>query len=107
MFVGVIGTSSFPTPDFMFAVVARSRRLLCQCRCVSSVRTRFAPSPTGFMHIGGLRMALINYLYAKKNQGSFLLRIEDTDRSRVKLGSMENIIETMQQFHLFPDERGT
>mgnify|MGYP002646599767 FL=1 len=91
----------------MFAVVARSRRLSFQCRWVSSVRTRFAPSPTGFMHIGGLRMALINYLYAKKNQGSFLLRIEDTDRSRLKPGSMENIIETMQQFHLFPDESGT
>lgn len=70
----------------------------------SSVRTRFAPSPTGFMHIGGLRMALINYLFAKKNDGSFLLRIEDTDQSRIVPGSMENIIQTMNDFHLVPDE---
>jgi glutamyl/glutaminyl-tRNA synthetase len=45
-----------------------------------SVRLRYAPSPTGFMHIGGLRTALLNYLYAKKHQGQFIIRIEDTDR---------------------------
>ena len=56
------------------------------------------------MHIGGLRMALINYLFAKKNDGSFLLRIEDTDQSRKVPGSMENIIQTMNDFHLVPDE---
>lgn len=56
------------------------------------------------MHIGGLRMALINYLFAKKNDGSFLLRIEDTDQSRIVPGSMENIIQTMNDFHLVPDE---
>ena len=56
------------------------------------------------MHIGGLRMALINYLFAKKNDGSFLLRIEDTDQSRIVPGSMENIIQTMIDFHLVPDE---
>lgn len=44
------------------------------------VRTRFAPSPTGMMHIGGLRTALFNYLFAKKHNGSFILRIEDTDK---------------------------
>ena len=46
------------------------------------VRTRFAPSPTGFMHIGNLRTALYAYLYAKANDGKFILRIEDTDRER-------------------------
>ena len=44
------------------------------------VRVRFAPSPTGFIHLGGLRTALYNYLYAKHNKGIFILRIEDTDR---------------------------
>ena len=44
------------------------------------ITTRFAPSPTGFLHIGGVRTALFNWLYAKKNSGKFLLRIEDTDR---------------------------
>lgn len=47
------------------------------------VRTRFAPSPTGMMHVGSLRTALFNYLWAKKNKGSFLLRIEDTDQVRL------------------------
>ena len=46
------------------------------------VRLRFAPSPTGYLHIGGLRTALYNYLYAKQKGGKFLLRIEDTDRTR-------------------------
>ena len=47
------------------------------------VRTRFAPSPTGYLHIGGLRTALYAYLFAKKNGGKFILRIEDTDRERL------------------------
>ena len=47
---------------------------------MKKVRTRFAPSPTGFMHLGGLRTALYAYLYAKSNDGDFVLRIEDTDR---------------------------
>ena len=48
-----------------------------------TVRTRFAPSPTGFLHIGGLRTALYAYLWARHNNGQYILRIEDTDRSRV------------------------
>ena len=47
------------------------------------VRTRFAPSPTGFMHLGGLRAALYGYLFARKNGGKFILRIEDTDQVRL------------------------
>ena len=47
-----------------------------------TIRTRFAPSPTGYLHVGGLRTALYNYLFAKKNSGKFILRIEDTDKKR-------------------------
>ena len=53
-----------------------------------SVRVRFAPSPTGFVHIGSLRTALYNYLYAKKNNGVYLLRVEDTDRTRLVDGAI-------------------
>lgn len=68
------------------------------------VKVRFAPSPTGFLHIGGLRTALFNFLFARKNQGGFALRIEDTDRNRTVKGATENIIETLRLFHLDFDE---
>lgn len=61
-----------------------------------NVRTRFAPSPTGALHIGGVRTALYAYLVAKKNQGTFYLRIEDTDRARLVEGATEDIIETLK-----------
>lgn len=60
------------------------------------VRLRFAPSPTGYLHIGGLRTALYNYLYAKQNGGKFLLRIEDTDRTRYVEGAIENLIHELK-----------
>ena len=60
------------------------------------VRTRFAPSPTGSLHIGGVRTALYAYLIAKKNNGKFYLRIEDTDRARFVEGAAEDIIETIK-----------
>jgi len=60
-----------------------------------SIRTRFAPSPTGFLHVGGLRTALYNYLFAKKHNGQFILRIEDTDQTRIVPGAIENLIETL------------
>lgn len=60
-----------------------------------SVRVRFAPSPTGWVHIGGLRTALYNYLYAKKNEGTYLLRVEDTDRTRYVEGAIEGMINSM------------
>ena len=69
-----------------------------------SVRVRFAPSPTGFLHIGGLRTALYNYLYAKQNDGTFILRIEDTDRNRYVEGAVENLIKTMQWSGIEYDE---
>ena len=49
---------------------------------MKEVRTRFAPSPTGYLHLGGLRTALYTYLYARRNGGKFILRIEDTDQER-------------------------
>ena len=60
------------------------------------VITLFAPSPTGNLHIGGARTALFNYLWAKKNNGIFILRIEDTDRTRYKPESEKSIIEGLK-----------
>src|SRR3989344_2461859 len=68
------------------------------------VRTRFAPSPTGFLHIGGLRTALYEFLWARKNNGKFILRIEDTDVKRTVPGSLENIVQTLKDFRLNFDE---
>ncbi len=64
-------------------------------RLRGNVRVRFAPSPTGPLHIGGVRTALFNYLYAKKHRGSFILRIEDTDQNRYVEGAEEYIIEAL------------
>lgn len=61
-----------------------------------SVRVRFAPSPTGFLHVGGLRTALYNYLFAKHNNGKIILRIEDTDRTRFVEGATEKLINSMK-----------
>ncbi len=59
------------------------------------VRVRFAPSPTGYLHVGGLRTALYNYLFAKQQGGTFVLRIEDTDRTRLVEGAVENLIDAL------------
>lgn len=69
-----------------------------------TIKVRFAPSPTGYLHIGGARTALFNYLYARKNGGIFLLRIEDTDIKREIEGSINRIIEDMQWLGLKWDE---
>ena len=68
------------------------------------IRTRFAPSPTGFMHIGNLRTALYEYLVAKSQGGDFVLRIEDTDRQRYVEGAVEIIYQTLQSAGLVHDE---
>jgi glutamyl-tRNA synthetase len=68
------------------------------------VKTRMAPSPTGFFHVGSLRTALYNFLYAKKTGGKFVLRIEDTDQARLVQGALENIVQTLHDFKLEPDE---
>lgn len=69
-----------------------------------SVRVRFAPSPTGYMHVGNFRSALYNYLFAKKNAGTFLLRIEDTDRSRFVPGATESLVATLSDMSVLPTE---
>jgi nondiscriminating glutamyl-tRNA synthetase len=69
-----------------------------------SVRVRFAPSPTGYLHVGGLRTALFNYLFARHHNGKFILRIEDTDRARQIPGAVDNLIDTLKQMGLDYDE---
>ena len=68
------------------------------------VRVRFAPSPTGYLHIGGLRTALFNYLFARHNKGRFILRIEDTDQTRKVDGAVESLISTLKTLGLDYDE---
>ena len=68
------------------------------------VRTRFAPSPTGYMHVGNLRTALYTYLIARHDQGKFILRIEDTDQGRLVEGAVDVIYKTMAECHLEHDE---
>lgn len=71
---------------------------------LGTVRTRFAPSPTGIIHLGGLRTALYNYLFAKKHKGSFILRIEDTDQTRLHDKSLASIWQALRYSSLLPDE---
>jgi nondiscriminating glutamyl-tRNA synthetase len=68
------------------------------------MRTRFSPSPTGFLHVGSLRTALFSYLVAKQSDGKLLLRIEDTDQERSVPGAVENILRTLHWAGLDPDE---
>ena len=71
---------------------------------MSRTRVRFAPSPTGPLHMGGVRTALYNYLYAKQHGGDFILRIEDTDSNRFVPGAEEYIIEALRWCGIYPDE---
>ena len=71
---------------------------------MKEVRTRFAPSPTGYMHVGNLRTALYAYLFAKNQKGKFILRIEDTDQKRYVEGATEIIYNTLKQTNLIHDE---
>ncbi|MGV3630508.1 MAG: glutamate--tRNA ligase [Bacteroidota bacterium] len=69
-----------------------------------AVRVRFAPSPTGPLHMGGVRTALYNYLFAKKNGGTFLIRIEDTDQTRFVPGAQEYIMDALKWCGIMPEE---
>src|SRR5688500_13658633 len=69
-----------------------------------NVRVRFAPSPTGGLHLGGVRTVLFNYLFAKQQGGKFILRIEDTDQNRYVEGAERYIIECLEWCGLHPDE---
>ena len=68
------------------------------------VRVRFAPSPTGPLHIGGVRTALFNYLFAKNHNGKFILRIEDTDQARYIAGAEDYLLESLEWCGIVPDE---
>lgn len=68
------------------------------------IRDRFAPSPTGNVHVGSLRTALYNYLYAKKMGGEFLLRLEDTDQTRLEQGAVDNLLDALNMTGVIPDE---
>ncbi len=70
----------------------------------NTVRVRFAPSPTGYLHIGGMRTAFFNYLFAKANNGKFILRIEDTDQNRFVKDALEDIIVSLKWMDVFWDE---
>src|SRR6266508_2513400 len=71
---------------------------------MGQIRTRFAPSPTGYLHIGGARTALFNYLFARHFGGKFILRIEDTDRERSTPQAIQAILDAMQWLELDYDE---
>jgi glutamyl-tRNA synthetase len=71
---------------------------------MTKVRVRFAPSPTGGLHLGGVRTALYNYLFAKKNNGDFVLRVEDTDQTRYVEGAEQYIIDCLNWCGITPDE---
>ena len=71
---------------------------------MTEIRTRFAPSPTGFMHVGSVRTALFAFLVARQNDGKFILRLEDTDKAREVVGSREHLIASLKALNLFYDE---
>ena len=71
---------------------------------MTPVRTRFAPSPTGYLHIGGARTALFNYLFARRHGGKFILRIEDTDKERSTPEAIEAILQSLKWLRLDWDE---
>ena len=73
---------------------------------IKEVRVRYAPSPTGMQHIGGVRTALFNYLYAKSKGGKFILRLEDTDRTRYDEKYVKNLYDTMEWLGIDWDEGG-
>ena len=76
----------------------------CSTKRDGGVRVRYAPSPTGELHIGGLRTALFNYVFAKQNNGAFVVRIEDTDRKRYVEGSETRLMELLNVCGVEPDE---
>ena len=71
---------------------------------MKQVRTRYAPSPTGYLHIGGARTALFNYLFAKHYDGSFIFRLEDTDISRNVENGEESQLKNLEWLGIVPDE---
>jgi len=107
-----IGRGPPPSPCTMIIARSRlrgqSRRCCTVLACAYStgigVRVRFAPSPTGYLHVGGLRTALLNYLFARKMGGKWVLRIEDTDQSRLVAGAQKALQESLRWTGLDYDE---
>lgn len=95
----VYGGNSVSTPSNLFKILEAVLKILG-----SMIRVRFAPSPTGFLHIGSLRTALYNFLFAKHHGGAFILRIEDTDQARLVPGAIESIVETLSWAGITWDE---
>jgi glutamyl-tRNA synthetase len=95
-----------PSSNFHHPSISKSKFKLYLCLKFNemSVRVRFAPSPTGPLHIGGVRTALFNYLFAKKHGGTFYLRIEDTDQTRFVPGAEAYIFEALEWLGIAPDE---
>jgi glutamyl-tRNA synthetase len=87
-----------------FATYLCKNKLFMENSADQQVRVRFAPSPTGGLHLGGVRTVLFNYLFAKKYNGQFILRIEDTDQSRFVPGAEQYILDTLAWCGLSPDE---
>jgi glutamyl-tRNA synthetase len=87
------------TFPYYFAIFGKN-----PCMMDKKIRVRFAPSPTGPLHIGGVRTALFNYLFARKHNGTFILRIEDTDQGRYVPGAEEYIIESLKWCGIIIDE---
>ena len=83
-----------------FRCIAQLKKRKARLSASTSVVTRFAPSPTGFLHIGGARTALFNWLFARHHGGKFLLRIEDTDKARSTKEAIDAIIDGMQWLNL-------
>ncbi|XP_056890802.1 probable glutamate--tRNA ligase, mitochondrial isoform X1 [Takifugu flavidus] len=97
----------FPRRCSQCLISVTNRHAVVQRSCSTiqgEVRVRFAPSPTGFLHLGGLRTALYNYIFAKKYGGSFVLRLEDTDQSRLVPGAAESIEDMLEWAGVPPDE---
>ncbi len=90
--------------EVMVEAVAKNKTKEMNFAVDGGVRVRFAPSPTGFFHIGSARTALFNYLFSKKNKGAFVLRIEDTDKERSKKEFEEDIIESLKWLGIEIDE---
>lgn len=84
-------------------IMPKNNKKTCP-RAASGVRVRFAPSPTGFLHVGSLRTALYNFLFARQNNGDFILRVEDTDRTRLVEGALEGLLKTLATMGLQWDE---
>jgi glutamyl-tRNA synthetase len=96
---------SFPHSSLTYQLIAYLLTTLLHLHFMASkVRVRFAPSPTGGLHLGGVRTVLYNYLFAKKHNGKFILRIEDTDQSRYVPGAEQYIIDCLNWCGLTPDE---